>query len=69
MSTSEKSRTKNYVALNKASIIMGIIVIIICVLDLIPAEFSKTLLYLMPLLLIVNYAALHLLYKSPAYMI
>lgn len=68
MSTNTLSRTKNYISLNKASIVMGIIVIIICVLDLIPNEFSKPLLYLMPLLLVINYAALYLLCKSPAYM-
>jgi hypothetical protein len=65
----KKTRTKNYVELNKASVIMGIIVIILCIFDLIPKEFSRVLLYLMPLLLIVNYAALHLLYRSPAYSI
>lgn len=63
------SRTKNYVSLNQASIVMGIIVIILCFTDWIPKEFATPLLYCMPLLLFVNYAALYLLCKKPGYMI
>lgn len=47
-----------YYFLNTASVILGVLVILVCLIDDIPEPYRKLTIYTMPIILIVNYFSL-----------
>jgi hypothetical protein len=58
---------ETYQYLNYASIILGLMVIILCLYGDVPQTYSSLLLWMMPVLIIVNYYSLNWLAKKDYY--